>query len=115
MYKVLFLSPMIPSDRPMETAAFFGEALGFNIKSFDEEYHICERDGMSVHIQPAGENIGEMSIYIEVDHIDGLWTEMEPKVAHLRHNAPFDRPYGMREVHVDVPATKTMLFLGQSL
>jgi hypothetical protein len=115
MYKALFLSPMIPSSNPAETASFFAEALGFTVRSFDSHYHICEKDGLTVHFQPMGENVGEMSFYLEVDDLDQVWSILSEKVQSLRHKAPFTQPYGMREVHVDIPFTKTLLFIGQSL
>jgi len=33
----------------------------------------------------------------------------------IKHKAPFDREYGMREVHVIIPETKTLLFIGQRI
>ena len=37
------------------------------------------------------------------------------KVAGLKVKEPFNQPYGMREVHVEIPATKTLLFIGQTM
>lgn len=114
--RVLQISPMIPSRDPDATAAFFRDVLGFDHQDYGGGYHICSRDSHSVHIQRMGDSgVGEMSLYIAVDQIDELWSGMEGQVQDLRHRAPFDQPYGMREAHIEVPATNALLFLGQSL
>ncbi len=33
----------------------------------------------------------------------------------MKVRAPFDREYGMREMHVIIPETKTLLFIGQAI
>jgi hypothetical protein len=55
-----------------------------------------------------------MEFYLEVDDIDSLWTSIKDKVEGLRVREPFDRDYGMREIHIEIPHTKTLLFVGQN-
>jgi len=114
MAKLLFLSPMVPSTDVPATAEFLEQALGFR-SQFIGTYAICTRDGLTIHLQPMGEGVGEMSIYLEVDDIDGLWDELQPYAEGIRHKPPHDREYQMREVHIDLPHTNALLFIGQSI
>jgi hypothetical protein len=112
MYKALNLSPMIPSFKVRETVNFFAEVLLFSIVRDEGTDVILAKDNTMVHIQPAGD-IGEMSIYLAVDDIDTLWANIEGKLEGIKVKPPFDQEYGMREVHIIVPETKTLLFIGQ--
>jgi hypothetical protein len=42
------------------------------------------KDNLTIHILPAGQDIGQMEFYMEVDDIDGLWSLIKDKVAGLR-------------------------------
>lgn len=115
MYKALYLSPMIPSFNLKETVRFFTEVLGFLPVMDTKEYAICINDQLTVHVLRAGEEIGQMEFYLEVDDLDGLWDSIKEKVTGLKVREPFDREYGMREVHIEIPQTNTLLFIGQSI
>ncbi len=114
MYKARYLSPMIPSFNLEKTVSFFIELLDFKVVRDDKTYVILNKDNLTVHIQRAGD-IGEMSFYLVVDNIDQVWRKMKDKVEGIKVKAPFDREYGMREVHVIVPETKTLMFIGQEI
>jgi hypothetical protein len=113
MYQALFISPMIPSFNMTETGQFFREVLGFATEMDTPGYAIYQKDNLTVHLLPAGKDIGQMEFYIEVDHLDGLWASIKDKVKGLKVRAPFDRDYGMRELHIEIPQTNTLLFIGQ--
>lgn len=115
MYQALFLSPMIPSFNMPETTRFFREVLGFAAVMDTPEYAIYQKDNLTIHILPAGKEIGQMELYMEVDDVDGLWASIRDKVNGFKVRAPFDRDYGMREVHIEVPQTNTLLFIGQTI
>lgn len=115
MYKALHLSPMIPSYNISETANFFKELLGFAIGRDEGNYAILHKDNLTIHILNAGTDIGEMEFYLEVDELDGLWESIKDKLAGIKVRAPFDREYGMREFHIIIPHTKTLLFVGQAI
>ncbi|MBK8955245.1 MAG: hypothetical protein IPM34_06785 [Saprospiraceae bacterium] len=114
-YKALFLSPMIPTYNLVGTGRFFKEVLGFKPQMETDKYSIFEKDERTVHLLPAGEDIGQMEFYLEVDDIDALWLEIESLIQHMKHRKPFNQEYGMREIHIEVPFTKTLLFIGQSI
>lgn len=115
MYKALYLSPMIPSFNIAGTVDFFRNVFEFNVVKDETNYVILEKDNLTLHILNAGENTGEMSFYFEVDKIDELWDSVKDKIQNIRVRKPFDREYGMREFHIDVPNTETLMFVGQKI
>ena len=114
MYKAQHISPMIPSYNVKETVAFFTEVLSFSI-FMDGEYAILFKDNLSVHILNAGNEIGEMEFYLSVDNVDSLWAEIQDRLSGIKVREPFDREYGMREIHIIVPQTKTLLLVGSAM
>ena len=115
MYKALYISPMIPSYNMEATGIFFCELLGFE-KVFDSgSYAIYEKNHLTIHILPAGQNIGQMEFYLEVDDVNKIWESIRTKIEGLKVRPPFDQPYRMRELHIEIPHTKTLLFIGQSI
>jgi hypothetical protein len=115
MYKALYLSPMIPSFNREETVSFFLSILDFKALMNGKEYAVLHKDNLTVHILPAGTDIGEMEFYLEVDDVEQLWNSIKDKIAGLRFKEPFDREYGMREIHIIIPQTKTLMFIGQAI
>ena len=115
MYKALYLSPMIPSFKIEETAAFFKDLLDFSPIMETPEYAVYQKDKLTIHLLRAGKDIGQMEFYLEVDKIDELWASIKDKVKELKVREPFDREYGMREIHIGVPQTNTLLFIGQEI
>ena len=115
MYKALYLSPMIPSFDISETGHFFNEVLKFT-KVFDSgNYVIFEKNNLTVHSLPAGQNIGQIEFYLEIDDVDKLWDAIKNKMDGLKVKPPFDQPYKMREIHIEIPQTKTLMYIGQSI
>ena len=56
-----------------------------------------------------------MSFYLVVDDIEKVWHGMKDKLGDMKVREPFDREYGMREIHVIVPETKTLMFIGKDI
>ena len=115
MYKVHYLSPMIPSFDIKVTSSFFKEILGFAAVMETPAYAIYQKDHLTIHILLAGQDIGQMEFYMEVDEIDNLWESIKEKIQDLKFKAPFDQSYGMREIHIAVPMTNALLFIGQEI
>ncbi len=110
------LSPMIPSVSVHTTVEFLVAGFEFSIVRDDGGYAILHKDGFAIHVAPAASSPGEMSAYLEVDDVDACWAQVAPLLDEsIAVRAPFDRDYGMREFHVEVPGTKTLLFVGQRL
>lgn len=89
--------------------------LDFKVGRDDKTYFILYKDNLTVHIQRAGSDIGEMSFYLNVHDIEKVWDNMKDKLNGMKVREPFDREYGMREVHVIIPETKTLMFIGQEI
>jgi hypothetical protein len=115
MYKAKYLSPMIPSFNIERTVSFFIDLLDFKIVRDDKTYVILIKDNLTLHILRAGTDIGEMEFYLEVDDIKNIWEKMKDKMEGMKVREPFDREYGMRELHVIIPETRTLIFIGQEL
>ena len=113
--KALFISPMIPSLNIKVTGKFFTDILGFSTVMDAMEYAIFMKDNLSVHVLRAGSDIGQMEFYMEVADIDLLWNSIKEKITALKHKEPFNRDYRMREIHIEIPQTKTLLIIGQAL
>lgn len=106
---------MIPSFNLEETTRFFKDVLDFSPVMYTEGYAVYQKDNLTIHILPAGESIGQMEFYMEVDNVDSLWESIQDKVKNLKTRGPFDRDYGMREIHISIPQTNTLLFVGHVL
>ena len=115
MYKALYLSPMIPSFNLTETIHFFSDVLAFNIGRQDKSYAILYKDNLTIHLLNAGSDIGQMEFYLEVDDVDQIWNSIKDKITGIKTKEPFDRDYGMREIHLAIPHTNTLMFIGQEI
>ena len=115
MYKALHLSPMVPSSNVRETASFLEKVLGFTIVRDEKNYIILIKDSVMVHIAGSEEKPDLMEFYLEVDGIDAFWNAIKDNVSGLKVKSPFDQAYGMREVHIQLPATNTIMFIGQAI
>lgn len=115
MYKAMYLSPMVPSYDLEATGSFLREVLRFEPVMTSNTYAVYQKENVTIHLLRAGDDIGQMEFYLEVDDLEALWAFMKDKVEGLRMKGPMDRDYGMREVHIEVPATNALLFIGQAL
>ncbi len=115
MYRALYISPMIPSFDLEITGRFFKDILAFSVVMDTATYAIYEKDNLTVHILPAGQEVGQMEFYMAVNDVDGLWASIKDNIKGLKVREPFDREYGMREIHIGIPQTNTLLFIGQEL
>lgn len=106
---------MIPSYNLKETGDFFISVLEFAPLMDTETYIILHKNNLTIHIIRAGAEIGQMEFYLEVDNVDHLWSSIKNKITGLKVKEPFDQEYGMREIHIEIPHTKTLLFIGQVL
>ena len=111
-YHAITLSPIIPSTDLTATTNFLVRVLGFSIEREEHNYVILHKTPSTLHIQRAGEGVGEMALYLEVDEVDALWEQIKDQLRDVRVKAPFDQPYGMREIHIILPATNALLFIG---
>jgi catechol 2,3-dioxygenase-like lactoylglutathione lyase family enzyme len=114
-FRVSSISAMVPSTDLERSVGFLVNALGFALVFSSETYRILVRDGFEFHLQQAGEGGGPIAIYIQVDDVESVWVGLQGYLEGVRHKAPFDQEYQMREVHVDLPCTQALLFIGQAI
>ncbi len=107
--------PHIPSQNLDETIAFFTDILGFKVISQNEAYSELSLNNKEIFILASEGKPNQQSIYLQVSDIDELWNMVEAPLKEADARAPFDRDYGMREVHVVIPATNTLLFIGSAI
>jgi len=91
MYKALYLSPMIPSFNIQGTASFFKELLGFGVEMDTLNYIVLSKSKLTIHILGAGQDIGQMEFYLEVDDIEMVWNSISDKLKDIKVREPFDR------------------------
>ncbi len=106
---------MIPTYDIKATALFFTSVLGFKIARDESGYKILHKDDLTIHIMNAGTDIGQMEFYLEVDKIDPLWEDIKDKLGGMKIREPFNREYQMREFHIVIPHTETLLLVGQAM
>lgn len=113
MYKAIFLSPMIPSYDIPATVKFFQDILSFYPIMLTDNYAIIQKEAVTVHILPAGETVGQMECYLEVNGLDEWWNDHSDKLAGIPVKGPLIQDYGMKEVHIAIPSTEALLFIGE--
>lgn len=99
----------------------FTGLLGFEIgfQAHSPGYAYIHRDGAAFRLventcaEEQTHPTGRMAYYVDVQDIDALWAELEPRLkdfpgAYLR--GPINQPYGMREIHILAPDGETLAF-----
>jgi hypothetical protein len=84
-----------------------------------EQYAILSRDEFDLHLNRAEEGVldkvrGQLSFYLEVDGIAGIWEHVKAFKNQYKVRDLFDRPYGMREFHILDP-DGCLVFVGEEL
>lgn len=117
------LTPFVPCTVLARQIAFYRGVLGFTLGFEAENYAFLHRDGAAVRLVQVDADVDlthperEGSFYIDVDGIDELYAQLEPRLRQLpkgRVRAPFDQPYGQREFHV-ADEDCTLVFFGESV
>lgn len=84
-----------------ESAAYFRDALGFEIEFFYGEptdYAGVSRDNVAVHLEAAtnsGRQVGQTGLNVFLDDVDALYQELLGRKARIV-KPPHNRPWGMR-------------------
>jgi len=117
MIKPIRLSAIVPSTNLSKTKSFLVDALNFKayeLKVAASEYGIVKTAGTELHIQYTEDIPNEMSIYLLVESVDNVWEQIKD-IDGLKTKAPFIQDYGLKEVHVILPCTNTLMFIGEDL
>ncbi len=117
------ITPFVPCTRLQKQIAFYRDRLGFEVGFSADNYAFLRRDDVAVRLVEVSDSVDlshperQGSFYIDVDEIDALYAQMEPRLADLpagRVRAPFNQDYGQREFHV-IDEDCTLIFFGESL
>lgn len=118
------IAPIVPVRDEVASIAFYVHKLGFTLRfhNADARYALLARDEAAVALIGARDEAAlkatanNISAYIWVADLDGLWAEMALTLAELpegRVRAPFHQDYGMREFHVKDP-DGFLIFFGEA-
>ena len=107
--------PHIPSENMEETIKFMVDAFNFVSSSHSEFYSELRSGNQVLGILPSQGTPNEQSIYLHVKDVDDLWSRIKSKIERAKPRPPFNQAYGMREFHIVIPATNTLLFVGSAL
>jgi predicted enzyme related to lactoylglutathione lyase len=107
--------PHIPSKNIGETSDFMSKVFGFKSSSQTEFYSELSLGNKTLGILASDGEPNQQSIYLQVGDVDTLWSKVESKLKEVKTKAPFNQQYGMREFHLIIPATNTLLFVGAKL
>jgi catechol 2,3-dioxygenase-like lactoylglutathione lyase family enzyme len=118
---MLQITPFVPCSSLDKQIAFYRDVLGFTVGFRDGNYAFLRRDGAALRLLEVECDLSspdrEQSFYIDVDDVDALYAELAPRLATLaaeRVRAPFDQPYGQRELHV-MDEDCCLVFFGQHI
>ena len=109
------ITPHIPSSDMAKTIHFLVEIMGFSLGHQSDFYSEVISANNTLGIQASEGEPNQQSIYLRVNDIDALWDNIKGKSDSFHCQAPFNRDYGMREIHVVIPETATLLFIGSRI
>lgn len=99
---LLHAVPMLASLDEEASVKFYTETLGFTFHSAWDGYLIFSRDGVFIHLWPTKdpEHPKANGCYVNVDAVDELYAELEPKGIIHPDGALQDMPWGMRQFSI---------------
>jgi len=115
MEHLVNITPHIPSKNMKESINFMVETFGFEPNNYSDVYSELISDNHVLGIVQAHGEPNEQSIYLRVNDVDALWSKIKNKLEKANPKAPFNQEYGMREIHVVIPGTNTLLFIGSPI
>ncbi len=117
MIKAQRLSAIVPSTDIIKTKKFLIEVLefeGLTLQCPDDHYAIVKTADTELHLQATTGTPNEMSIYMHVESVNNAWEKLKD-LEGIKTKAPFIQDYGMKETHVILPHTNTLLFIGEDV
>jgi len=113
MINIKKIIPHIPSNNLKVTQAFFISNFEF-ITVVETDYFIeLKNANFTLGLLKAIGEPNEQSIYIQVTNIETLWKNLKSTLSNYKHKELFTQHYGMKEFHVIIPETETLLIVGE--
>lgn len=103
----------IPSKNMRSTSEFFVSLFDFKIDVNTVQFIELKNKNYSIGLLKTETIKNEQSIYFEVSNIDELWRKIKDKITLHKHKELFKQEYGMKEFHVVIPETSTLLMVGE--
>ena len=119
-YTATLISPILPVADMDRSVRFYTDVFGFATVVKSEGYSVLRRGNASVHLAKAADQSvvdatrGHMSIYLEVEDIQALWSHVSQFRDRHKIRDLFDREYGMREFHIGDP-DDCLILVGQKI
>lgn len=117
---MLQITPIIPVADLAHAGQWFSEKLGFDAQPVGDTMMHLRRDQVNIRLVLKADDMDmsdprrQQSVYIDVKDIDAFYAAHGPALeADGEDCAPFDRPYGMREMHVIYESL--LIYLGSPL
>ena len=107
--KALRSTPSLPLNDIPAAEAFLRDCLGFEVAHRDGDHVVMQRDAAWVRLIKASPDADmddparQLVLYIDVDDVDAFFAGYARALEALpaeHFKAPFDQPYGQREMHV---------------
>lgn len=100
-------TPIIPVADLTDAGAWFTRCLGFKAQNVGDTMVHLSRDKINIRLIRKADDMDmsdprrQQSIYIDVEDVDALYAAHKDALEENGDDcAPFDRPYGMREMHI---------------
>jgi len=103
----------IPTNDLRVTQEFFVTNFEFTTIVETDNYIELKNSSFTLGLLVAGKKINGQSIYFQVSNIESVWQNIKPNVSNYKHKELFTQDYGMKEFHVIIPETETLLMVGE--
>ena len=113
MINIEKMIPHIPSVNMNHTTDFFIDLFEFKLNTKTDYFVELTNNAYSIGLLKTENLQNQQSIYVQVSDINDLWNKVKDKIAPLEHKDLFTQAYGMKEFHVIIPETSTLLIVGQ--
>jgi len=113
MIKIEKIIPHIPTTDMKVTQKFFVSYFEFHAVVETEYFVELNNNNFTLGLLKADSKLNEQSIYIQVCDIEKLWKSLKSSILNLKHKGLFTQQYGMKEFHVIIPKTETLLIVGE--
>ena len=91
------------------------DTFGFESIKYTDRYSELHSGNQILGIVQAYVEPNQQSIYLRVKGVDELYSNIKSKLEKATHKAPFNQQYGMREIHIVIPGTNTLLITGSPI